>query len=443
MKNIDDAFSFFKQLLYRGAIATVTATAVLTPQLTPPVAATIESSPKEIVDQVWQIVNNEFVDRDFNNSDWLAMRQTALAKDYDNQQEAYREIRRMLRSLGDPYTRFLSPAEFELLTNQTSGELSGIGVTLTIDSVTGKILVSDTFPNSPAALAGIRKGDFIVKVDNQLTNFMGLEQVSQALRGEIDTQVSLEIQRGNQVFTMDLIRSQVHLPSVSFSYRDEGSIPVGYIKLDEFSSHAAEQMQDAIAQLSEQNVSAYVLDLRDNPGGLLFASVDIARMWMEKGSIVRTIDRKGGDQQFFANHTALTNAPLAVLVNEDSASASEILAGALKDNKRATIVGSRTFGKGTVQSVHTLNDGSGLAVTMSRYYPPSGINITNHGILPNVQQELTVSERNRLEINPSLMGTSADPQYVSAIGILTNTVLSERERSNNPISISQETANTF
>ena len=194
-------------------------------------------------------------------------------------------------------------------------------------------------------------------------------------------------------------------------------------------------MKVAIEDLNQEEVDGFVLDLRGNPGGLLFASVDIARMWVDQGNIVRTVDRRGGDREFSANHTAITNLPLVVLVDENSASASEILAGALKDNKRATVVGSRTFGKGTVQSVHSLSDGSGLAVTISRYYPPSGIDINKKGIAPDIQQGLTKVQQRRLNSNPSLIGTNEDPQYVRAISVLNR--LSQTQLPAEPISVAQ------
>jgi carboxyl-terminal processing protease len=141
-------------------------------------------------------------------------------------------------------------------------------------------------------------------------------------------------------------------------------------------------------------------------------------MWMAKGAIVSTIDRKGGNQKFSANGKALTNLPLVILVDNYSASASEILTGALKENGRATVVGSRTYGKGTVQSVHSLSDGSGLAVTIARYYPPSGTDINHKGIAPDIQVDLTTEEQTNLNTNPSLIGTKADRQYTRAINIL-------------------------
>lgn len=361
-----------KTLKYLGtAIATTT---LLISSTGSAVKATLEDSPKTIVDEVWQIVHNEFVDREFNEIDWLEKRQELLEGNYANQEQAYRAIRESLKELGDPYTRFLDPKKFEELTSQTSGELSGIGIRLTIEEETSQITVVEPLADSPADEAGIKPGDKIVSINGKPTSLMSLEQASEEIRGEVGTDVSLKIARsGNSTFDVTLTRSQIELPSVNYSISKEGQTNVGYIRLDEFSSHAAEQMQEAIEDLSQENVSGFVLDLRGNPGGLLFSSVEIARMWLEEGAIVSTKDSKGGDQKFFANGKALTDLPLVILVDRYSASASEILAGALKENNRATIVGTRTYGKGTVQSVHSLSDGSGLAVTIAQYYPPSGM----------------------------------------------------------------------
>jgi carboxyl-terminal processing protease len=256
---------------------------------------------------------------------------------------------------------------------------------------------------------------------------MKIEEASAMIRGEVGTNVSLQLSReGKGVFDVTLTRAQIELPSVHSSVKQEGQIKVGYISLNEFSSHASEQMQRAILNLNEQNVDAYVLDLRGNPGGLLHASVEIARMWIESGEIVHTVDRRGGTQEFKANKSALTQLPLAVLVDGNSASASEILAGALKDSKRGVVVGSKTFGKAVVQSVHSLSDGSGLAVTISRYYPPSGIDINHKGIMPDVTLDLTTTQQQRLQTEPSLIGSAEDPQYKRAITVLETDVMARR-----------------
>ena len=413
---------------------TLATTAFVVSYASPSVNAALEDSPKTVVDEVWQIVNNEFVDKQFNQVNWHKQRQELLDRDYSDRTEAYQAIRKSLKALGDPYTRFLAPSEFETLTNQTTGELSGIGIILAIDEQTSDLIVVEPLANSPAAEVGIKAGDKILRINDKPTSLMSLEQASAEIKGEVGTEVSLQVaHKGKKVFDVTITRAQIELPSVEYNVREEDNLKVGYIKLDEFSSHAAEQMKKAIENLSKEQVSGFVLDLRSNPGGLLFSSVEIARMWLEKGAIVSTKDRKGGDQKFSANGTALTKLPLAVLVDNYSASASEILAGALKENKRATIIGTRTYGKGTVQSVHSLSDGSGLAVTIAQYYPPSGIDINHKGIAPDIQVDLTKEQQLNLNINPALAGTKNDPQYSRAIAILKNNPTRQRKTPSLPI----------
>lgn len=419
-----------------GTIAAIATVSVLIPGFGNAVKATLQDSPKTVVDEAWQVVNSEFVDKDFNQINWQTKRQELLSRNYTSKEEAYKAVRQALKELGDPYTRFLDPSEFESLTRETSGEVSGVGIRLELDKKSSELKVVEPIANSPAIKAGIKAGDKIVKINGKPTSLMTLEQASSEIKGEIGTKVSLQISRQNKgIFDVALTRAQIELPAVTYNLKQEGQIKVGYIKLDEFSSHAAEQMKKAIEDLSKKKVSAYVLDLRGNPGGLLFASVDIARMWMKQGEIVHTIDRKQGEQKFSANNTALTNLPLAVLVNENSASASEILAGALKDNRRATVVGSRTYGKGLVQSVHTLSDGAGIAVTIARYYPPSGIDIDHKGIAPDIQLDLTKEQILSLQTNPSLLATRSDPQYARAIAILKNQGISQKSPTSQPMSI--------
>ena len=402
-------------------VTALAATSLLISQTSSPVTAALEDSPKTLVDEVWQIVHSEFVDRGFNQTDWQVKRQELLQQEYPNQKSAYKAIRESLESLGDPYTRFLDPGEYADLTSQTSGELSGIGIQLGIDQQTSKLTVIEPIPNSPAIEAGLLAGDHIVRIDGKPTQSMTLEQASAQIKGEVGTEVKLTISRPTQPnFEVAISRAQIELPSVSYTLNQEQDSRVGYIKLDEFSSHAAEQMQKAIKELSRKQASGFILDLRGNPGGLLFSSVEIARMWMTNGEIVHTIDRKGGNEKFSANGKALTDLPLVVLVDGYSASASEILAGALKENQRAKVVGSQTYGKGTVQSVHPLSDGSGLAVTIARYYPPSGLDINKKGIAPDIKVDLSREDQTNLSINPELVGTNADPQYARAVSILQN-----------------------
>ena len=423
MKEFSHTSFAFRKIIFGGAIATL-ATSSFLANISPAIAeSNLENSPKQVIDEVWQIVNNEFVDETFNQTDWQVVREELLSQTYTSQSQAYSAIRSALRQLGDAYTRFLPPKDFEQLTTQTSGELSGVGVTLEINRQTSMLTVVNLLDNSPASKANLQPGDQVLAIDDQPTSLMSVEQASELIKGEVDTQVTLQISRKGRTFKVTLNRAKIELPTVKYHLRQEGSMEVGYISLYEFNSHAAEQMKEAIKELTAQGVKGFVLDLRNNPGGLLLASVDIARMWVETGEIVHTVDRLGGDREFTANRTAMTDLPLVVLVNGYSASASEILAGALKDNQRATIVGTTTYGKGTVQAVHSLSDGSGLAVTISQYFPPSGIDINRKGITPDIPLELTTQQKLLLEAQPELMGTQNDPQYARAVSILGQTVL--------------------
>ena len=419
MNNIIKYLCRHHSLLLGGTLATISVHTLALPVNSAPEPEVLENNPKAIVDEMWQIVNNEFVNPDFNRVNWQEKRRELLSQDYDSPKQAYKAIREALEDLSDPYTRFLPPNEFSVLTSQTNGEASGIGVRLAIDKRTSEIYVVEAVKNSPAIKAGLKRGDRLIRINGKPTALMSIEQAQEAIAGDLGTEVSLQLsRRGKGIFQVTLERSQIEIPAVTYNLQEDGQHRIGYIKLDEFSSHATEQMKLAIEDLGEQQVSGYVLDLRGNPGGLLFASVDIARLWLKKGEIVSTIDRRGGDRHFMANNTALTDLPLVILVNEWSASASEILAGALKENGRATVVGTSTYGKGTVQSVHNLSDGSGLAVTIARYYPPSGTDINQKGISPNVYLELTMEQAVRLKNDPSLMGTDADPHYTRAVSIL-------------------------
>ncbi len=421
--------------IFNGAFGTISLLTFLTATpLNRPAIAAMEDSPKVLVDEIWQIIHSESVAKHYDAEEWVELRSMLLEQQYDSYDAAYRTIRDALDTLGDPYTRFLDPEQFENLTSQTTGELSGIGIRLMIDETTGLLTITDVLENSPAKTAGLKVNDQIVQIDGQITALLTLEQSSALIRGREGTAVMLKVSRPERPeFDLELVRATIELPAVTHRVKQFDGEQVGYIRLDEFSSHAAEQMYKAIQDLESKEISGFVLDLRGNPGGLLYSSVDIARMWMEEGAIVRTVDRKGGDREFSANRTAITDLPLVVLVDENSASASEILAAALKDNHRATLVGTRTYGKGTVQSVHELSNGSGLAVTISRYYPPSGVSINLNGVNPDITVELSREKFVELSSNPNLLATNADPQYSKAVNILRNQRLSEQSNNENPL----------
>lgn len=407
--------------LIGGAIATTATVSVFGPAWTRSVRAALQDSPKTLVDQVWQIVNSEYVDGNFNQKDWLAIRQSLLKKEYSSQEEAYVAIREALQQLNDPYTRFMDPKQFEALTSQTSGEVSGIGIRMEVNEQSKRLTVVETIENSPALKAGIKAGDEILAIDGKSTQQMKIDDASKLIRGKAGSNITLRLgRRGRSAFDVKLTRANIEVPTVHSTLKQEGNRRIGYIRLREFSSHAADQMRRAIRDLNGKKVDAFVLDLRGNPGGLLQASVEIARMWLDDGAIVRTVNRRGVNENTRANRTALTKLPLAILVDGNSASASEILTGALKDNKRAVVIGSQTFGKALVQSVHELSDGSGLAVTIAHYYTPNGTDINKKGITPDIKLELTQAQERQLATNPNLIGTQSDPQYSRAIAILSN-----------------------
>jgi carboxyl-terminal processing protease len=373
-------------------------------------------NPKALVDEAWQVVNREYVDPTFNKNDWQQVRRELLSRKYSTRLEAYAAIRATLRKLDDPYTRFMDPRQFKELTTQTNGEVTGIGITL--EEVAGanrtkKLTISSTVDQSPAAQAGIKAGDVVLSINGKSTTTMSLDDAAKLIKGENGETLTVQLSRvGKGNFTVTLKRTQIEVSSVSYKVKQEGKIKVGYIKLTEFSSHSSKQMQDAIQALNREKVNAFVLDLRGNPGGLLQNSIEIARMFLDKGVIVKTVDRQGRNEEPRADQTALTELPLAVLVDNNSASASEILAGALKDNKRATIVGTSTFGKALVQSVHKLSDESGMAVTVAHYYTPNGTDIGHKGVSPDVQ---VVGEN-----SPDTSASGQDAVYLRAVNLFQN-----------------------
>ena len=410
-------FSPLRQALFTGAIAAVTA--FVMPAWSSSVSAPLKDSPKAVLDEAWQLVFREFVDGKFNQVNWQAQREELLSKNYTSREEAYTALRKALEKLQDPYTRFMDPKQYEALTNQTAGELSGVGMQLTLDETTKAITVVEPIKNSPAIKAGIQSGDRVLAIDGVSTTGMTVEQAANKIRGSVGTNVNLRMGReGEKEFDLTLTRARIELETVTYRVNNEGNRKIGYIQLREFNSHAAEQMQAAIQALTKENVQAFVLDLRGNPGGLLRTSIDIARMWMDTGAIVSTVDRNGKTQEIRNNRTSITKLPVVVLVDSNSASASEILAGALKDNQRGVVMGSQTFGKALVQSVFSLSDGSGLAVTIAHYYTPNGIDISHKGVTPDVKVDISDDQKKQLATDPKLIGTPQDPFYAKAISIL-------------------------
>lgn len=297
--------------------------------------ALFKESPKELVDEVWQIIDRQYVDGTFNHLDWQAVRREYLSKSYSSKQDAYKSIREMLKKLDDPYTRFMDPEEFKSLQVETSGELSGIGISIGVDEKNGKKLtVIAPIEDTPAFKAGLQAKDVIQKINGKSTEGMDTNQAVALIRGEAGTSVTLTILRNGKSKDYTITRAKIEIHPVKYSQQQTPAGNTGYIRLNQFSANAGQEMQTAIKSLENKQVVGYVLDLRNNPGGLLFSSVEIARMWLSNGTIVSTKDRQGEVDREVANGRALTNKPLVILVDKGSASASEILSGALQDNKR-------------------------------------------------------------------------------------------------------------
>ncbi|MEB3826428.1 carboxyl-terminal processing protease CtpC [Phormidium sp. CCY1219] len=392
--------------------------------------AFLKQSPKELVDEVWQIVDRNYVDGTFNQVDWEAVRDEYVEEaSYANQEEAYQGIRNMLEELEDPYTRFMDPQEFKNMQIDTSGELTGVGIQLSQDEETKKLLVISPIEDTPAFEQGIQAGDVILKIDGRSTEGMDINEAVNLIRGPVGSDVTLTILRDDRrEIDFNITRARIEIHPVRYSYKESPSGGVGYIRLTNFNAIAAQEMREAIEDLESQNVSGYIVDLRSNPGGLLNASIEIARMWIDEGTIVSTVNRRGVLDLQEANGRSLTDKPLVVLVDGGSASASEILSGALQDHGRAVLVGTQTFGKGLVQSVRGLGDGSGLAVTIAKYLTPSDRDINKEGISPDILIELSEEQRDALREDRTLIGSLEDPQFVEALEQLRQAIAEARAK---------------
>ncbi len=401
-------------LLVLGAGAVTAAVVVANPGLGLPstTSSSITNSPKEVIDQVWQIVYRDFLDSSggYDLNQWSNLRKDLLSKSYAGSEESYEAIRGMLASLDDPYTRFLDPKEFKEMQIDTSGELTGVGIQISLDKDTKEIVVVSPIEGTPASNAGVQPKDVIVSIDGQTTQGMTTEDAVKLIRGTEGSKVVLGLRRKGSVINVPLVRSRIEIHAVDSQLNTSpDGTKVGYIRLKQFNANASKEMREAIRDLEKQGSQGYVLDLRSNPGGLLEASVDIARQWLDEGTIVSTKTREGIQDVRRATGNALTDRPVVVLVNEGSASASEILSGALQDNERGLLVGQKTFGKGLVQSVRGLSDGSGLTVTIAKYLTPNGTDIHKNGIRPDVPVEMSEEEIKNLTVEQ--LGTNKDSQY--------------------------------
>lgn len=381
-------------------------------------SATAFTEEQRLFSEVWRIVDRAYVDDTFNHQNWWLVRQKALQQPLTEREQTYTAIQKMLATLDDPFTRFMRPDQYRSLQTNTSGELTGVGLQITQDNPSGELRVISPIEGSPAEQAGIKPRDRILKINGVATSNLSLDEAAERMRGPIGSQVTLTIAPENddtQIRDVQIVRNRISLNPVYAELRPQpDDSRIGYIRLSQFNANATAEVANAIKRLEAENADAYILDLRSNPGGLLQAGIEVARLWLDEGTIVYTVNRNGIQDSFSAAGQALTQDPLVVLVNQGTASASEILAGALQDNGRAQLVGERTFGKGLIQSLFSLSDGSGLAVTIAKYETPAHHDINRLGISPDVVVSLDAP------IARTQVGTDADRQFQAAVEVLSH-----------------------
>ena len=287
-----------------------------------------------------------------------------------------------LEGLGDPYSVYYTADEYKDMQISTSGKYYGLGAALGQDAKTKEVTISKVYEGTPAEEAGLRDGDQIVKVNDTVSTSEELSDLVQKIRGEEGTTVHLKIYRAStkKTFEVDVERKNVELPSITSKMLDGG---IGYIQISEFQSKTEEQFKSALADLKKQGMKSLIVDVRSNPGGLITAAANILDQILPEGTVVYTED-KYGKREDYASDSKCLKCPIAVLVNENSASASEIFAGAIKDYNYGTLIGTKTFGKGIVQTVFPLEDGDAVKITTAKYYTPKGNYIHGVGIEPDI-----------------------------------------------------------
>lgn len=344
-------------------------------------------SGQALYDDVWKLVQTKYLDSEQNHQNWNRWRHK-----YDNQiktdKDAHVAIQTMLASLNDPYTRYLDPEEFAEEGNSIKGTLYGIGIQIGIKE--DKLMVISPIEDTPAYKAGLQANDEIIEINGKNTKGITVKDAADQIRGEIGTKVNLKVKRDTQTLDYSVARDKINVKAVSVKPPKNSTVAgnIGYIKLNSFiSSNAGLEVKNALTSMPDK--AGYILDLRSNPGGLLTNAISISNMFLNNGVIVSTVDREGYKETQRSIHHPITDKPLVVLIDGGSASASEILSGALKDNGRATLVGAKSFGKGLVQEINRLPDGSGMNITIQKYLTPNGTDINKVGISPDVEVKAT------------------------------------------------------
>lgn len=351
----------------------------------PPPAGAL-SDEQDVVNEVWRVVNAAYVDTTFNGQDWKAVRMKALKKEYRSKEDAYTGAKDMLKVLGDPFTRFLTPQEYDAVTGLARGGVAGVGLELAATPATPKqvssVILGGVVTGSPAEKAGLKTGDVLVAVDGEEAVGENLDTVAGMLRGDSGTSVRLDVSRDGKLLVFPLTRAQFKYEGVRSEATTVRGQKIGVVTIKVFSKNTFEDVRMAVAKMVEEGAQSILLDLRHNPGGFFPGGIDVARLFLPSDeTIVSVVDRNGIADTYGTIATGkYADLPLVVVVDEKTASASEILSAALRDNGRAKLAGHRTFGKAKVQTLNQLFDGSGIAVTISLYKTPSGADINGKGI---------------------------------------------------------------
>ena len=327
---------------------------------------------------------------------------------FDTQKMIYGAISGMVSSLDDPYTEFFNPEEAKQFIEDSQGSFEGVGMEIGVQR--GEITVIAPIDGSPAKKAGIRAGDIIVKIDGRTTANMKLDEAVKLIRGKRGTTVVVSIYRDEWQETRDiqLVRDVIELPSLKWSLKDNN---IAYIQLYQFSEKAGDDFENAAFQILNSSAKSIVLDLRGNPGGYLHIAQDIAGWLIDKGQLI-TIEDEGADKPKIEYRSEgpslLAQYPIVVLIDKGSASASEILAGALRDNRNIPLVGEKSYGKGSVQEIKPLSDGSSLKITIAKWLTPKGSQISDIGLTPDVEVKITSDD----------VAAQKDPQLEKALEIV-------------------------
>ena len=348
----------------------------------------LASTPTELYDNVWRLINTKFVDQTNNSQDWSKWRHK-YDKQIKTNEDAYVAINTMIASLNDPYTKFLDPKEFAEETSSIKGSLKGIGIQIGVKD--GKLMVIAPIEDTPAERAGLLADDEILEIDGKSTKGITVDKAADQIRGKEGTRVTLLVKRKDcepKLYT--IVREEIEIKSVSQKVPNDVKIPdeISYIRLSSFiSRNAAQEFSDILINSSDKK--GFIVDLRSNPGGLLSNAIYISDMFLDGGIIVSTVDRDGYKETQRASKGVITTKPVVVIINKGSASASEIFSGAIKDNHRGIIIGEQSFGKGLVQEINKLPYGSGINITIQKYLTPNGTDINKKGISPDIIVELT------------------------------------------------------